>query len=402
MFGRRVIIIILVSALAGAVVSGLLLLQHYNEAHTISLVSMMCGGETTSGCSAVNRSQYAMLFGVPLAAFGLFFYLSISLLIGLASFGDVKTCEVSAGIALCGVGIALVADLVLLGIQAFALKTFCSLCLVTYAITVVMFIVLLPFRRGIGRVKFKELVQQSEGKVFIASWLLGTVVLAVAVGAINLAMHYQDPTAFDERLTEIAYDEYQKSPLQNIDVQGIPFEGPVDAPIKIVLYSDFLCPWCRQIALTIQQHIKKWEPNVVVYFKNNPLDQLCNPYEKKNTHPGACWAALGGLCAQEQGLFWEYHDRIYNTPPRNPHLRDILKIGAEVGLDTTVMKQCLLSVPMQGKVHKQIEDGRTIGVTGTPNIFINGKKVPRIGYFSSVLSKEAQRLGLSSLNASSE
>ena len=399
---KRRIIILLLTGLLGTFVSGLLLLQHYNEAHAVSLVSMMCGGETVSGCSAVNRSEYAVFAGVPLAAYGLLFYLSVSLFLCLASVADTKTQEMSMGLIFFIVSVALLIDFILLGIQAFSLKTFCILCLVTYTLTVVLLIGTFPFRRNVRRGTFQENTQQPGRRVIITSWLVGTVVLAFAVGALNLAMHFQDPATFDNRLDQIAYDEYQQSPLKNIDVQGIPLEGPENAPIKIVLYSDFLCPWCRQIAMTIQQHIKRWDPNVAVYFKAYPLDELCNPYEKKNTHPGACWAALGALCAQEQGLFWEYHDRIFTLPPRNPRPQDILKIGTDIGLDTTRMKQCLLSLPMRGKVHLQVEDGRAMGVTGTPGIFINGKKLPRIGYFNSVLSMEAKRLGIQLVNATAE
>jgi protein-disulfide isomerase/uncharacterized membrane protein len=399
---RNTILIVLLFALAGAFLSGLLLLQHYNESHAASLVSMMCGGEATSGCGAVNRSPYAVFIGIPLGAFGLFFYLSLSLLLALTSVAEQKTKDVAAGVAFYACAAALAVDLLLLGIQAFSLGTYCTLCIASYITTAVAFVLLLRSRRNVNRGAIQTVLRQPEGKVVAASWLLGTLVLACAVGALNLAMHYQDPASFDARLDQIAYDEYQKSPVQNIDLQGIPSEGTVGAPVTIVVYSDFLCPWCRQMALTIQQHIKKWEPNVVVYYKTYPLDQMCNPYEKKNNHPGACWASLGGLCEQDQGLFWEYHDRMYNNPPRNPRPQDILKIGAEVGMDTVKMKECMVSLPMRSNISKQIKDARSVGVTGTPGIFINGKKLPRLGYFSSVLSMEAKRLGLPPLNATGE
>ncbi len=396
------ITLLLLCAVAGAFFSGLLLLQHYNESHAVAMVSSMCGGESASGCSLINRSKYATFLSIPLAAFGLFFYLSLTLLATLLFFGDTKTREVAGRFAFFGVCAALLIDIYLLSVQIFNLKTFCTLCLVTYAITILLLIILLPYRRKIGGGRLKEVLHRSEGKLLLFSWCAGSAILAVTVGAVNLAMLYQDPSTFDARLDDIAYKEFLKSPELVIDLVGAPSEGVAEAPIKIVLYGDFLCPWCRQLALTIQQHIKKWQPNVIVYYKYYPLDQQCNPYDTKNTHPGSCWASVGGLCAQAQGHFWEYHDRIYAVPPRKPSPQDILQIGADAGLDTTAMKSCMNALQMKVMIHKFVEEAKSDGVTGAPTVFINGKKLPRLGYFNSVLTKEAQRLGLESLNATGE
>jgi protein-disulfide isomerase len=184
------------------------------------------------------------------------------------------------------------------------------------------------------------------------------------------------------------------SPRVAIDVAGDPMVGPADAPIQIVLFSDFLCPWCRQVAEDIQQNFLKWNNKVAIHYKSFPLDKFCNPTIGKTLHAGSCWTALGGVCAQEQGKFWEYHDAVYAAQPENPTGRDVLRLAASAGLDTAQMKACMLQVSSQGKVRKLIKDAAALGVTGTPVIYINGHRLPRLAYFSYVLRRETERLGL--------
>lgn len=169
-----------------------------------------------------------------------------------------------------------------------------------------------------------------------------------------------------------------------------------------MIYSDFLCPWCRQTALFFNQHIGKWEGKAVIYYKNFPLDPLCNKHTSSEEHRGGCFAALGGLCAEQQGKFWEYHDRAFERPPLDGRDRGVINIAHEIGLDTAAFKSCLASTPMQQAVQRQIEQAFAAGINGTPRIFINGRKLPKINYLTAILAYEAKRLGLPPLEGLNE
>jgi len=185
--------------------------------------------------------------------------------------------------------------------------------------------------------------------------------------------------------------------VQTLNLEHVPYQGSVDAPIKVVIYSDFLCPYCRNISMIFKQHIAAWGDRMVVYFKSFPLDPGCNQYQKSNKHPGACWAALGSICAGDQGKFWEYHDMFFNQQPRSAVPGDVIRISAIAGLDTAAMRQCLTTVENRNRVRALIEDAHRVGVNGTPRIFANGRMVPKLNFIVHILKHEAEKLGLKPL-----
>jgi protein-disulfide isomerase/uncharacterized membrane protein len=394
--------LVILVALCGAVLSTLLILQHYNQAHELGLVSMMCGDNTGGGCAAVNRSSYSEFLGVPLAAYGLTFYLSIALFVCLSLLGDEALRKSTSQISFVLVSGAVLVDLILFAIQFFGLNAFCNLCISTYVCTALLFLLMFRSGRRVSKASFGLLFQSATGKMLFTGWLMGSVAIAFGATAGSMMIAYQDPTKLEERFSTAAVKEFEESPVTTIDVSNAPFKGPKGAPIQVVIYSDFLCPWCRQVAQSFQQHFNKWEGKVVIYYKNYPMDQLCNKHNAVDAHRGACFAALGGLCAQEQGKFWEYHDRTFERPPRDGRDRGVINIAQEVGLDTVAFKSCLASTPMQRTIQRQIEEAYASGVNNTPRVFINGKKVPKINYLPAVLANEAKRLGLPPLEGLNE
>lgn len=387
--------------LIGALISGFLILQHFNQTHEMSLMSMMCGDNVASGCNAVNRSEYSTFFGMPIASLGLWFYLSCAFLLFLASFSSSDVKYLAGRICYLGLCAALMIDAGLFAVQFFELKSFCNLCMTTYVVTLLGALQLRTYRkRGTG--KLNEILKTPEGRILAGGWTAGEVLLVMAVGAGTLALDYRDPTTIEARFNATAILEFQQSPMREFNLTEIPMQGAVDAKIRIVVFSDFLCPWCRQVAQSFDQFMPRWKDRVAVYYKNFPLDAFCNPYQKTTTHPGACWAVLGGVCAEEQGKFWDYHDYIFKLPPRNPNSMAVMKLAAEAGLDTNALATCMHSVATQRKVRDQISEAHELGIDGTPRVFINGRKLPKLSYLTSVLSFEAKRLGLAPLEGLKE
>ncbi len=109
-----------------------------------------------------------------------------------------------------------------------------------------------------------------------------------------------------------AMQEYCKDPAnlafnpesQNIDIAGAPARGPKNAKVTIVEFSDFECPFCHRAFKTIEQVLSTYPNDVKLVYKQMPLVAI---------HPHAQKAAEASLCAQEQGKFWEYHDKMFNA-----------------------------------------------------------------------------------------
>lgn len=140
--------------------------------------------------------------------------------------------------------------------------------------------------------------------------------------------------------------------------------GSPSAPVKIIMFSDYQCPYCSRVEPTIKQIIDTYGGNVVVYFRNFPL----------GFHQYAEKAAEAAECAGEQGKFWEMHDKLFENQAALT-VDDLKKYASDLGLNTDTFNTCLDSGAMASKISKDQSDGAAAGVEGTPTAFINGKAV---------------------------
>ena len=153
----------------------------------------------------------------------------------------------------------------------------------------------------------------------------------------------------------------------NVPLENDPIKGNISAPVKIVIFSDFECPFCKVGEARIESIYEKYQGQVVLIFKNFPLTKV---------HPDAFKSALAAECANEQGKFWEYHTILFNhnTALSNADLKAYAK---ELGLDEASFNECLDSERYSYSVQKDMTVGEQVGVTGTPAFFING--IPVVG-----------------------
>jgi protein-disulfide isomerase len=165
-----------------------------------------------------------------------------------------------------------------------------------------------------------------------------------------------------------------------------PSQGPDDAPITLVEFSDFECPFCVRFLPTIEQVRETYGDQVRVVYRQFPLNAI---------HSNAQLSAEASLCADAQGKFWEMHDAIFEA--RGKADSDGLKaIAANLGLDSEVFDECLDSREFQGQVAEDVRAGRQAGVTGTPALFINGRFLSGAQPFnvvSRVIDDELTRIG---------
>jgi protein-disulfide isomerase len=163
-----------------------------------------------------------------------------------------------------------------------------------------------------------------------------------------------------------------------------PAEGKADAPVTLVEYSDFQCPFCLRVMPTLKQLREKYGDKVRVVWKDFPLTQI---------HPQAFVAAQAGNCAREQGKFWELHDRMFgNQSALQPDA--LKKYAADAGLDTAKFNQCLDSSKYEARVQDALSAGGRLGITSTPTVFVNGRMISGaqpIEVFQSVIDEELAR-----------
>ena len=137
--------------------------------------------------------------------------------------------------------------------------------------------------------------------------------------------------------------------------------GNADAPITIVEFSDYQCPYCHQVEPTIEAVLAKYGDKVRFAYRDFPL---------RNIHEHAEMAAEASRCALEQGKFWEYHDQLFKAT--NLDKESLVQYARNANVDQQKFESCLTSEKYKAGIDKDIEDGRKAGVSGTPAFFING------------------------------
>jgi protein-disulfide isomerase len=137
--------------------------------------------------------------------------------------------------------------------------------------------------------------------------------------------------------------------------------GNPKAPVMIVEFSDYQCPYCHQVEPTVKELLAKYGDKVSLSYRDYPLTAI---------HSQAKISAVASHCALEQGKFWEYHDQLFNTSKLEKD--DLIGYARDLKLDDKQFASCLASDKYNSGIEKDLQEGRKAGVNGTPGFFING------------------------------
>jgi protein-disulfide isomerase len=167
--------------------------------------------------------------------------------------------------------------------------------------------------------------------------------------------------------TQQKQQEPQEVKRVEVSLDDDPIKGDANAPVTIVEFSDFQCPFCGRFYKQTLPLIEKEYINtgkVKLIFRDFPL----------NFHENAQKAAEAAECADEQGKFWEYHDKIFENQ-KKLDMTSLKGYAAEIGLDIEKFDSCIDTGKYSSEVQKDFNDGSRYGVSGTPTFFINGIKL---------------------------
>jgi protein-disulfide isomerase len=174
------------------------------------------------------------------------------------------------------------------------------------------------------------------------------------------------------------------APRQTVAIApGDPAAGALSAPIEIIEFSDFECPYCRQLESVLKQLRAKYGDRLRLVWKDFPLP----------IHGAARGAAEAARCAADQHRFWEYHDLLFvNQQALLPD--DLTRHAATAGLDGDQFAKCLEAGAHRAEIAADLEEGARQGVEATPTVFINGRAVigaQPIDAYEKVIEEELPR-----------
>jgi len=185
------------------------------------------------------------------------------------------------------------------------------------------------------------------------------------------ALHEGKPENEAVRVLKAKSDTFVEAKLPDdagvvyrIDSGKSPMRGPKEAPVSIIEFSDFQCPYCAGLESTLDQVLKAFPKEVNLIYKQFPL----------NIHQYARQAAVASMAAHQQGKFWQLHDKMFQNFTAISE-ENIKKWAKEVGLNMGDFEKSMQSGALETMVQKDLADGAAARVLGTPTLFINGKRV---------------------------
>lgn len=404
-------VLLILLALAGILLSAISLYNHTQITFGFSHGPSFCNINTTINCDAVNKSPWSVLFGIPLAAWGLAFYLillALSVLRCLDRLGESPRGE--RIFFVLGVWSALF-SLYLFFVSELLIGAICILCVGMYLVNLLLLFttvrmvrsegIVSAFSGGVG--ELFALPRQACGVVrggvsprgvrrFL---LLICVCVAVAFYAQTVLVKWliASTRATHHLLSpEEAVVAWRKTPRLPLEARSGGaliqdwVKGPADAPIEITEFSDFECPACRAFYQVLEEIMAKYPGKIRFVFRNYPLDRSCNPAMTMDLHRHACLAATAARCAGEQDRFWEAVHYLFTVDAFNREASAAERTTAientahEVGVDTAAFSECLSSSRHGAALRRDIEEGGRFGVEGTPSLFINKRKMPAADY----------------------
>ena len=376
----------------GLAVSAYLTWLHLHLFYGGEVGGALCDVSAALNCSAVNSHPASELWGVPQSVLAVPAYVVAA---GLGLLGH-RRGDVRYALALTGLGGLTVGYSAWLAwLSATQIGAWCLFCMVLYAVNLAL---LGLGVRGAGLGAGGSLAGAA-GLPLRAPALVGGAVLAggLALGAAWLPYdHVRDgmaakaaaaavasapaPAAAKTAATAPAGGETKKVRLgaakQAITPpKGAPRRGPEDARVTIVELSDFQCPFCKRLAGILHQLQDEYPKDVALVYVQFPLNLDCNSAPlKKSMHPDACRASAASVCADQQGKFWEMHDRLFDLSA-DLRPKGLSAMARDLGLDLDRFEACLSDPKTEEAVRADTAVGADLGVLGTPTFFVNGRQM---------------------------
>lgn len=361
-------IVALILAVLGIAVSAYSTMHHM-EVKASGQTDAACNINEKFNCDEVALSQYSEIAGVPLGVIGLGYFAGLLVLLGIGYMGGKSSKDhIHAYVALVAIGVLV--SVVLGGISAGVLGTYCLTCMAIYAICIL--------QAGVLLVNKSKLPSGFDMKGMASGGVNAAIAVAAVIAIFNFAKPTPRPaTAANPKDMPTLAAKSEDIPIAKSAYAGLGEDyrkGSDDAVVVIQEFADFQCPACQRISSTLDALHREYGDRIQIVFRNYPLDPTCNSSVQSRIHEFACSAAVLARCAGQYGKFWEFHNLVFGNQ-REMSDAKLKEWALAVGLTNEQIDACTASQDIVAKIKDDVALGNRLDVTSTPTLFINGKKV---------------------------
>ena len=337
-------------------------------------LSSFCSINEFIDCDGAARSTVSQFWGIPLAYWGMFFYITVLFLTIVDKLKNIKFLKFlevfknpMSYITVLGT-VAFAVSMVLAGLSLFKIHKLCILCMVTYVIDLLIALVACSGRfsmfAGSFKTTFIDFIDGAKKytKTFIVLVILAGSFLCYSGITYNFVPHIKK----------------QKAILKYRDIKFNPYRvkgnllGVENPDVVIELYSDYVCPLCYINNIMLHQAAKEFK-NIKIIHHNYPFDKECNPYISFSMHPNACFMSRGAISAMQQGNYWEMSSLLYENQPVT--MDAMLKLADQLGFDKDKFISDFNSEETTKELLAEIDKASELNIDGTPTMYINGEKI---------------------------
>lgn len=354
-----------------------------------TLDSDFCSAVFDASCDATLLSGYSRFLGLSVAAWGAIYYgvIAVLILLGFVLRDLLHRQALSAALALNIFGLVFSGYLSWLMLSGQVSR--CPLCFVTHVLNVALFPMLLWFR-GKGLKSIFEDIAAGFAKVFsprarmtvedTARTLAFALVSLIAVVGFQWFVLQSRPAsgrtaALPDEIIANIMQAYMDEQVVEIPVApGDPRLGSPDAPLQLVVFSDFECPSCKANERRLERLVASFGDRISIVYKNAPLSSDCNPGVLTNPHPHACNAAYAGIAAHLQGRFVPFHNALFHLPGA-PTPQAIENTAISLGLDVARLKADMGSQQVRDRLKQDVDLAARLKIVLTPSMFLNGRQI---------------------------
>ena len=346
--------------------------------------SSFCYINEVLNCDSALTSAYSEWAGLPLAVWGLVVAVILTLLALCLLLKWTETPSFFWLIMGFFATLSAGASIVMLGISYFLLKLFCPLCMVLYALSFILFaLTLLPIKKHFSALSKKGFYRVLA--YFLMAWPAGALIAHL------IFMNLYNVKSM-EKTIQLSMKDWHSTPIKNTKIKPLLTFGSTKQASRFTImeFADFLCSHCRNSYYTLKK-FKASHPQVRVEYFAFPLDQC-------QSERVSCTLIKAVYCAKKQQKGWYLHDLIFENQkdfiPLTDAEKALEKIKQKIKTHTTKQttenttkqatennwdwekwEKCIQSPATKQFVESQIQAGKKLKVTGTPTLFVNGKKI---------------------------